>query len=66
MALVNAHQVRLFASHVTAVSRERRAARPQRQQLAAVDLRDVPLSEPRNALEELVHALGSLIPPERG
>lgn len=61
MHLVSAEHLRLFALQL---ARPREPER--RQRTAAIEPCDVPLVEPRNDMEELLHALGCLIPTERG
>lgn len=62
MFLVNAEHLRLFALHL-AGPREQRHKQPR---AADIEPCDLPLTQPRNDMEELLHALGCLVPPERG
>ena len=70
MHLVSAEHLRLFALQLARTrahhDHHEQHAPGKKQRLAAIEPCDVPLIEPRNDMEELLHALGCLAPSERG
>ena len=68
MHLVSADQLRLFALQLASPRAQRsdRKLPSRHAKTAPLEPCDVPLNEPRSDMEELLHALGCLVPQERG